>query len=558
MDFNNLFHILSQDIYEKYIVLSLKCNNILNIKKTCKKWKYHTNFDFKYMEYLNCTNSKFYKFNNLYINNNLKILNLINCSCLKKIPKLNSLMKLNCSKCINLLNIPKCLTNLRWLSIKQCVKIYKLPNTLENLLYLNCNKTKISKIPYNLINLEKIKIKNSNIKYIPETLINLKKIYCEDCDIELPKTCEKIKEIKGLNVNIDIPDKYTNLRKLHFSNKFTNKNKITIPNSFNRITSLKIQNIKDDIKISSSFVNLKKIMCYNCNITHIPSTLINLEKLNMYSTKINFIPSQFKNLIELNISKTLIDDIPNNLTSLEKLNIKECKYINKISNRFINLRKLICSETLIKKISKKYINLEKLECISCFELIYIPNNFNKLKFINCKGCRNLINMPSNYIKLQKQKWEFGRDEYISFDNIYIECAEKGINVEFRDVLILHDIYKHQKLIKNYDNILLDLLNKKEILINFLFKKKDEDIISCVRMDHKKEQFYWNLFAVIKLVKKINKIKKKHINCLNNLDEREQNCIERIEYIIKYILLNSNIEFNDEEITNLINIFKKQI
>jgi len=121
-----------------------------------------------------------------------------NCINLIEIPDLLiNLVELDCSKCIKFTCIPSTLINLRTLTCSKIPNLMELPTTLSNLRYLDCDKTNIVTIPSTFTKLDTLFCKKCPyIMEISSTFINLQYLFCDRTNItKIPKSLTSIKQI---------------------------------------------------------------------------------------------------------------------------------------------------------------------------------------------------------------------------------------------------------------------------------------------------------------------------------------------------------------------------
>ncbi|TYI03292.1 hypothetical protein ES332_A11G328000v1 [Gossypium tomentosum] len=298
------------------------------------------------------------------------------------------------------------LVNLKVMTLNHSENLLKIPDlssatNLENMNLVNC--TKLLELPSSLQHLEKLTRLNlrmcENLRFLPSLYkaTSLTTLILSDCSILF-----------------SFPEVSSNLRELHLEGTAIEQ----VPSSMESLSQLVLLSMEDCVRLNNfptaicSLRSLEVFSLNGCpNITTFPEISGNITELNLGGTAIEEVPSSiecFSNLRVFNLGccrrlKSVSTSI-HKLKSLKVFYLEECSKLEifpEILDTMERLRYLELSGTALKELSssmENLIGLVELRLNNCENLVYLPDNFYKLKslkFLYLYGCSNLVTWPDN-------------------------------------------------------------------------------------------------------------------------------------------------------------------
>ena len=219
------------------------------------------------------------------------------------------------------------------LNVSCASRLIKLPKNLPNLKILDCAASNIKCVPETYTKLEELDISECTVKHnaIPDTLINLKKLDCFCSDSKYGQ--------------FTLPTTLINLERLNIGQSGIR----FLSNSFTKLKYLDVYNCF--IQVPNTYVNLRVLDYFGCNVTVLPETFKELRSLNISANPIENLPITYTKLVKLRMTATKIRKIPTSYTSLQKI------YYNGTNFKELPRQKIKFLERKTVYYNNKYLNL---------------------------------------------------------------------------------------------------------------------------------------------------------------------------------------------------------
>ncbi|PPR83721.1 hypothetical protein GOBAR_AA36989 [Gossypium barbadense] len=220
--------------------------------------------------------------------------------------------------------------------------------------------------------------------------------------------------LSDCSILFSFPEVSSNLRELHLEGTTIEQ----VPSSMESLSQLVLLSMEDCVRLNNfptAICSLRSLEVFSLNgspnITTFPEISGNITELNLGGTAIEEVPSSiecFSNLRVFNLGccrrlKSVSTSI-HKLKSLKVFYLEECSKLEifpEILDTMERLRYLELSGTALKELSssmENLIGLVELRLNNCENLVYLPDNFYKLKslkFLYLYGCSNLVTWPDN-------------------------------------------------------------------------------------------------------------------------------------------------------------------